>query len=121
MKNNNTILKERIREYNKIKSIRVGDYIEELNGKMSRVTHIWKFSKKEGGWHIQNGGFCRSFYLGYGYCSYSGSLDEGYNINRLKKTNKKKMGYIWFFDNDISGVGRGKDFKMTFRVWEVKK
>lgn len=121
MRNNNTILKHRIKEYNKIKSIRVGDYIKEPNGILTRVTYIWKFSKKDGGWHVQNGGHNGGgYYLGHGYISYSGGLDHGYNINCLKKTNKLKSGYVWFFDNNISGAGRGKDFKMMFRVWEVK-
>jgi hypothetical protein len=82
------------------------------NGETTRFTHDWGDS-------IQTGGCGSGFYLGEGYISYSGGLDSGVKTSDLKPTDEKMKGWIWIFDKDIWGAGRGVDFEIDFRVFEL--
>jgi hypothetical protein len=116
---NNKILEERMKAYNEIEGCRVGDYIRELNGRLTRVTHDWN-EPGETSETIQHGGSeYGQYYLGNGYISYSGGLDSGIKKNQLKPTGEMKQGKVWFFNNDFAGAGRGIDFMVSFRVFEV--
>ena len=65
------ILERRVNAFNAIKTIREGDYVRHISGKMDRVTYVWPES-------AQTGGGQGSYYLGEGgYVSYSGGLDPG--------------------------------------------
>lgn len=110
---NEQILQERTVTYSLKQGPRVGDFLRLPHGEYVRFTHIWDE-------HIQtyyNG----SFYLGNGYISYSGSLDHGIKKSDILPTTETKEGGVWFFDKDMQRAGGGVDYKITFRVFEIKE
>jgi len=107
------ILERRINALNAVKTIREGDYVRHLSGKMDRVTHVWEDS-------AQTGGGQSSYYLGEGgYVSYSGGLDPGIPLAKLVLTDEVKKGMIWFFSRDHPTAHNGVDFMIDFRVYNV--
>jgi hypothetical protein len=110
---NQEILKRREVSFNIRQSIRVGDYVRHLSGKMDRVTYVWSDS-------AQTGGGQSSFYLGEGgYVSYSGGLDPGIPLTKLVLTEEVKKGMVWFFLRDHHTAHNGVDFMIDFRVYNV--
>ncbi len=61
---NQQILERRVTAFNVIKTIREGDYVRHLSGKMDRVTYVWTDSAKTGG---GQGSYClgEGGYVGY--------------------------------------------------------
>lgn len=113
--NDDEILNKRLVKYNQIKSPRVGDWIREKSGRMTRATHDWgNDSIMQHG-----GGEFGQFYLGDGYISYSGGLDTGIKKASLKLTDEVKTGKVWFFKNDYAMAFNGIDYMIDFRVYEV--
>lgn len=109
---NQILLQKKVEARNKIGGARVGDYLKLPHGIYTRFTHEWEHT-------IQTGGYSCSFYLSKdGFCSYSGGLDSGVKKSDLRLTSEVKKGFIWFFDGDIAGAGRGVDFEIDFRVFE---
>lgn len=108
---NQQILERRVNAFNAIKTIREGDYVRHLTGKMDRVTYVWPES-------AQTGGGQGSYYLGDGgYISYSGGLDPGIQLTKLELTDEIKKGKIWFFSRDNHTAHNGIDFSIDFRVY----
>jgi hypothetical protein len=108
---NQQILERRVTSFNAIKTIREGDYVRHLTGKMDRVTYVWPES-------AQTGGGQGSYYLGEGgYISYSGGLDPGTLLTKLVLTDEVKKGMIWFFSRDNHTAHNGIDFSIDFRVY----
>jgi len=114
-KENKELFNKLKREYNKIKGVRVGDYVKEKNGNYTRVTYIWPDGQVQTGGHKYG-----QFFLGKGYISYSGSLDHGYNIKDLKLTKEKRSGMVWIWREGMPGANRGVEYMMKFRVFKVK-
>lgn len=112
---NDTILKNRMTKYNKVTGPRVGDWIREHSGRMTRATHDWG----NGSIMQHGGGEHGRFYLGDGYLSYSGSLDTGIKKADLMRTDEVKPGSIWFFKRDYHTAHNGIDYMVDFRVYEV--
>lgn len=115
MMDNDTILNTRMNTYNQITGPRVGDWIRESNGRMTRGTHDWG----NGSIMQHGGGEFGRFYLGDGYLSYSGGLDIGIKKADLIRTNEVKPGKVWFFKRDYPMAGNGIDYMVDFRVYEV--
>lgn len=116
---NLNILSDRMTEYNKIPGARVGDWIRETSGRMTRATHDWNDAGEDTE-IIQHGGSeFGQFYLGDGYISYSGGLDTGIKKNQIRDTGEVKKGKVWFFRNDYATAGNGIDYMVDFRVFEV--
>jgi len=112
-KENMPIFKRREKMYNEIPGPRVGDWVREPDGRMTRITHIWPD-------HVQTGGAkYGQYYMGDGYIAYSGSLDDGFKKHRLKSLGYKRDGKIWFFKNDYRTADNAVDYMMKFRVYEV--
>lgn len=119
-KENMPLFKKRERAYNRIKGIRVGDWVKEKDG-YTRVTYIWRDDDKT--YQIQTGGSkFGQFYLGDGYISYSGGLDTGFNPNKVKYEQLKgrRIGSVWFFKNDYHTADNAVVYTMKFRVFKVK-
>jgi len=118
---NERILREREHAFNKRKGIREGDYIKEKNGNLTRVTYIWRDENDKPMLYQTGGNEYSRYYLGDGYLSYSGGLDHGYEPKNTKfrKLPIKKYGSVWFFKDNISGAGRGVEYIIKFRVFEV--
>jgi hypothetical protein len=117
MKNNATIIHERVEAFNRRAGPRVGDYLklprtDPRQGEFTRFTHDW-------GDHIQTGGGEHGQYylMPHGYLSYSGSLDPGLAKAAVLPLAETKPGAVWFFDGDISGAGRGVDCMVPMRVF----
>jgi len=113
---NQLIFKRRREAYDAIpmEQPRVGDFIKHLNGKVTRVTHVWHDC-------LQAGGGDGSFYLGEGYISYSGGLDLPIPLKSVVLTIGKRKGWIWFFSEDHRAAHNGVDFEMDFRVFQEIK
>lgn len=77
---------------------RVGDYIVFADEVTRRVSHVWDWPT--GGESVQtsDGG---SFYLGEGYCSFSGGLYPGIPLRTLTLTADLRQGPVWFFHHDL--------------------
>lgn len=117
-KENMALFKKLEASYNKIKGVRVGDYVIGKNGKITRITYIWRWDGEPQQW--QAGGNGGSYYLGNGYVSYSGSLSHGFDEGtKFKNTGRKKIGNVWIWDKGFAGAGRGIDFPMKFRVFKA--
>lgn len=113
---NDTILNNRMTRYNKITGPRVGDWIREYSGRMTRATHDWgdnSIMQHGGGEHGR-------FYLDDGYLSYSGGLDTGIKKADLVRTDEVKSGAVWFFKRNYHTAHNGIDYMVDFGVYEVK-
>jgi hypothetical protein len=108
---NQAILARNIAAYDKIDGPRVGDFLELPNGDLTRFTYDWGFKLQTG---------LGSFYLGNGYCSFSGSLNHGISTDDVVRTDRTRSGSCWFFEDDIPGAGRGLDITADFRVFAVR-
>lgn len=107
------ILNRRISLYNRRTGPRVGDFLRMQDGAMLRFTHDW-------GDDIQTtikGCGDASFYLGNGYCSFSGSLDSAIPKTRIHATDEIKDGSVWFFHHDHAQAHNGVYTTMPFRVY----
>lgn len=115
-KENMDIFLRRQKKFNQRQGPRVGDWVREPNGRLTRITHVWPD-------HVQIGGAkYGQFYLGEGgYISYSGSLEDGFEVERLKNAGYKRNGRIWFFKNDYRTADNAVDYMMMFRVYDVKE
>lgn len=113
---NRDILEAKIKDFNSLPGARVGDYVKLPDGRFDRFTYGH-------GDIIQAGGTTDHFgyYLGWGYCSYSGSLNHGIKKSDLILTEETKQGKIWFFKDDQSGAHRGIWFDIDCRVFTLKE
>ncbi len=106
------ILSKRVALLNEVEGPRVGDYLKLPNNTYTRFTESW-------GHHIQTGGGSNSYYLGNGYCSYSGSLDSGVKLTDIRLTQEVKDGEIWFFERDWHKADNAVYYSIPFRVYEL--
>ena len=115
------ILSDRMKEYNRVRGARVGDWIREQNGRITRATHDWNEPGKDTD-TIQHGGSEHGqHYLGKGYLSYSGGLDTGIKKCQLKPTGEIKQGKVWFFIDDNHIAHNGIEYMVDFRVFEFQE
>jgi hypothetical protein len=111
-KRNIELIKQRIENRKQFTNILVGDYIHYLDGRIERTTYIWEDS-------AQAGGGSGSYYMSKsGYGSYSGGLNSGLPLNKLKATNDFKPALFWLFSEDWSGGSRGVYFYCPVRIWQ---
>lgn len=109
------IINERLKNRRQQPGIAVGDYLRLPDGSESRVTHHW-------GDEVQDGGGQGSFYMNKsGNASYSGSLDPGKPIDKIKDTGETKTALFWIFSRGHSGANRGFYFWADAKVWELTK
>lgn len=113
---NLTILQRRTAARERIAGPRVGDFLrltpaDDRCPDLTRFTHDW-------GDQLQTGGMDGSYYLtDSGYLSHSGGLDPGIKKVDVLPTNEARNGSVWFFDENISGPGRGVHFAIPCRVF----
>ena len=90
----------------------VGDYVDFADGVTRRISHVWTF----GDLTVQtsDGG---SFYLGEGYCSFSGGLHPGVAMDTLALTGAMREGAVWFFHHDYTTAHNGVYTSMPFAVY----
>lgn len=112
------MLQARLIARERITGLRVGDWIERLDGTRSRATYVWDLG--EGGIHVQDGGSeGASFYLlDGGHESYSGGLNPGIPASSLQLTDETQDAWVWFFHLDHWMRDNGVSFKIQERVWK---
>ena len=128
-KQNLSLLKGLVRDFNKKDEMRVGDWIKHKNGKFDRITHIHRDENNQP-FVIQTGGDkFGQYHLGRSevimkgdvYISYSGGLDSGYEVpkTKFKKLSYERDGSVWIWRNGLAGAGNGVDYLVKFRIYEV--
>lgn len=97
---------------------RVGDWVVHPDGKESRITHVYNCGGK---WLFQDGGdACGRYHIfRSGTEDYSGSLGYPLPLGQLRDTGNTKSGSVWFFHHGIAGAGRGVEFEIQERVFEL--
>lgn len=91
---------------------RIGDFMDF--GQVSpRVSHVWRLNTGD---EVQtsDGG---SFYLGEGYCSFSGGLYIAVKVNALTPTAETREGDAWLFHHNQPMADNGVYFHIPFRVY----
>ena len=90
---------------------RVGDYVRDSSGALSRFTY-------DTGDGLQAGGGRGSYHLGMsGHASYSGSLTASIPRARLIETADTGPGEFWFFLDGWAGAHRGISAQLTCRFF----
>ena len=121
LKNNEDIVKQATKNFNKRKGPRVGDFIrvnvvDKRAHDLVRITHDWGDAiqtahSESGSYHLTQNGFL----------SYSGSLDPAIPKSDLVSTNQKIKRNIWFFDRNIAGASRGINTNILCRLFTLKE
>jgi hypothetical protein len=88
---------------------RCGDYVVFSDGVTRRVSYLWP-----DGVQTSAGG---SWYLGNGFCSFSGSLYRSTPLDLLTLTEEKRPGDVWFFHRDHWTAHNGVHTQILFRVY----
>lgn len=88
---------------------RVGDYVVFSDGVTRRISYNWGDAVQ-----TSDGG---SWYLGDGYCSFSGSLYSSVPIASLTQLPEERDGSAWFFHHDYPAAHNGVDVEIPFRVY----
>lgn len=96
-----------------------GDFILFKDGTYKRIAHVWKDENDNPAYiqpteHEKSGGF----YLGCGYMSFSGSLDDGIPAEKFTRTNEYRLGHAWFFHHDFAYRDNGVNVIVSCPVWE---
>ena len=117
----NDILRERQIAFTARTKAKPGDFIRFPDGTIKRIAHVWtdENGKAE---DIQptTGSGDISFYLGDGYMSYSGGLDQSIGACKFTRTGETMKGRAWFFHHDYAQAHNGIDVMVDCPVWEVK-
>jgi len=94
----------------------VGNWLRR-GDRLTRITYVWDLGER--GLLIQDGGTAGgSFHLcETGGESYSGALDPSIPGITVHPTGETLPGYVWFFDHDFPGAGRGVAFEIPEPVW----
>lgn len=88
--------------YASLEGIRMGDFVQWVDGTYSRVSHHWGDSVQT---TRANQG---SFYVSrHGSVSFSGSLDPSIPLEHLEPTGEMMAGNCWTFSGDFPGASRG--------------
>lgn len=111
------ILAERIAKLDSRDDFRCGDYVRFPDGRMERVSFV--APREWGDMHGVQTSTGGSWYLGDGYSSFSGSLNDFIPAARLKITDEIRPGSCWFFHHDYWTAGGGVDVEAPFRVYEL--
>lgn len=100
------------------RSPKVGDYVKFADGVERRISYVWRFEDTEPGEYSVQTSDGGSFYLGDGYCTFSGSLHTGVPASTLTLTGTVRRGSCWFFHHDHHCRDNGVDIEPAiFDEW----
>jgi hypothetical protein len=108
------IVQKRMGAFLALEGPQVGDYVKFADGIERRISYMWQ---AEDGLRCQtsDGG---SWYLGDGYCSFSGSLHPAVPGSSLKLVGVIRRGSCWFFHHDWQMAHNGVDVELPmFNEW----
>lgn len=112
-----TILSTRMAAWNARRGPRIGDKIKMSDGSIRRLAH-------DSGSDMQTTSRTlpgdQSFYLGHGYCSFSGSHGEVIPKDKLHDTGLTEDGSIWFFHHDRAVAFNAVHAKIPCRLYKLK-
>lgn len=119
-KRNTEILTERMRLLDAQPGPRVGDYVRLPDGKLHRFSHRWDASENPSPadvlFQTSSSG---SWYLGDGWCSFSGGLDPSIPLSEIQSTDETCTGQVWFFDHNWAEANNALHVNVPFRVFTV--
>lgn len=105
------IATSRLKSFDEDPTPRVGDFVIMPDGSYERFSYDWYDA-------IQTC-FSGSFYLGNGYASMSGALNNGIPYDHLEITLDQKIGHFWFFHHDDHCADNGIGLSALCRVYRV--
>lgn len=112
-----TILATRLAAWNVRRGPRIGDKIIMSDGSVRRLAH-------DSGSDMQTTSCTQpgdqSFYLGHGYCSFSGSFGDLFAKDQLHDTGRTEDGFVWFFHHDQVKPFNAVQAKIPCRVYKLK-
>jgi hypothetical protein len=112
------VVADRMSAYLENNGPQVGDFVKFADGIERRISYVWAFEGEDPAkFSVQtsDGG---SFYLGKGYCSFSGGLHTGVPASTLKLTGTIRRGSCWIFHHDHHTAGNGIDLSLPlFNEW----
>ena len=114
------ILAERTRLFDEAPGPREGDYVIFADGTERRVSFVTPLEWLPECDSVQtsDGG---SWYLGEGYCSFSGGLYRGVKRDTLTLTDETRAGSCWFFHHNHRMAHNGVEVLIPFRVYECSE
>lgn len=118
--NNQKILAERLALFDAAPGIRVGDAIRFPDGRVERASHVWEGDARAAS--VQTTELTRgSWYLGKGYCSFSGSLNPGIPCADIHATAEVLEGArVWFFSDNYVRAHNAVEAFIPVRVFEYR-
>lgn len=99
---------------------REGDYVRFSDGVMRRISFITPLEWLPECDSVQTSD-SGSWYLGEGYCSFSGSLFLGVKRETLRDSGERKPGRVWFFHHDYRTAHNGVETEIDFRVFNCSE
>jgi hypothetical protein len=111
---NNAILAECMRAYDAIQGPRVGDWIDTPKGQF-RIALRSKDSVQPTMYTAEEN---HGFYLG-GAISYSGSLGEPVQLDRLQPTEEKRTAPVWIFSENDVRAHNSVYLQADFRIFRL--
>jgi hypothetical protein len=111
------ILAERVALLDKQAEPRVGDYVIFADGVTRRISYVWRFDSEDPAEHEVQTSDGGSWYLGTGFCDFSGGLHSPVKAKTLTDTGEKREGEVWFFHHDWSTGHNGVYARVDFRVY----
>lgn len=110
-----TILTHRVALYTVHTTPQVGHYVDFADGVTRRISYVWD-GGREPGVQTSDGG---SFYLGEGYCSFSGGLYPAVPMTTLTRSEATREGWAWFFHHDYHTAHNGVHARIPCVVWRT--
>lgn len=112
-----TILTTRIDAWNKRGGARVGDKVIMPDGSIRRLAHHYGQRIQTTSAHQPTD---QRYYFGHGYCSFSGSLGEVFDLSALEDTGSVDEAPVWFFHHDQAQAFNAVHAHIPCRVYRLK-
>lgn len=112
------IFSTRLAAWNARRGPRIGDKIRMGDGSIRRLASD-SGSEMQTTSGTQPGD--QAFYLGHGYCSFSGSLGDVIAKDQLYDTGRSEDGSVWFFHHDQVKAVNAVDATIPCRVYALIK
>ena len=114
------IRKRNLEEFNKNQGPRVGDFVIFSNNIVRRISYIYYEDDEMIPVSVQTSD-SGSWYLAFGYCSFSGSLYNSIEAETLSLSKEIRNGFVWFFHHDYSMAHNGVETTIPFRVYNCSR
>lgn len=113
-----TILSARLEAWNARLGARVGDKIIMSDGSIRRFAHDSGSGLQTTSAHQPSD---QRYYLGHGYCSFSGSLGDVITKSAIVDTGRIEDAAIWFFHHDQARAFNAVHAMIPCRVFRQKE